>query len=113
MIPVGLLAVWVFLSTSLLMSDLLSTANGLGLVTRTSGWSIFGSSSQAYWSHLLGQFGLLSGSSLDLAALTEAITRASLLPISLQVSIALLYMSWIAVWWIRHRRQSYGQVMAN
>ena len=34
---------------------------------------------------------------------TETFTRTSLPQISLQVSIALLYLSWIAIWWARRR----------
>ncbi|HUE98147.1 MAG TPA: zf-HC2 domain-containing protein [Anaerolineales bacterium] len=114
MIPVGLLGAWIFISTSFLVSDLLSAANNLGLLTSISDWLVFSSSNQAYWSATLGQFGVLSGSTLDLAASTETFTRTSLPQISLQVSIALLYMSWIAIWWAhhtRHQRQQPGQLL--
>ena len=37
MIPVGLLATWVFISTSFLVNDVLSVANNLGLLTSVSG----------------------------------------------------------------------------
>jgi hypothetical protein len=36
------------------------------------------------------------------------------LQISFEVSIALLYLSWIAIWWARHRRharQPHGQLL--
>jgi hypothetical protein len=36
----------------------------------------------------------------------EAFTRSSLPQIIIQISIALLYLSWIAVWWARHRRHA-------
>ena len=111
MVPVGLLATWVFLSTSFFMSDILSTANNLGLLTGISDWLSFGSSDQAYWSSTLGQFGILSGNTLDVFASTEIFTRISLPQIILQVSIALLYLSWIAIWWARHRRQQLGQLL--
>jgi predicted anti-sigma-YlaC factor YlaD len=111
MVPVGLLATWVFLSTSFLMSDILSTANSLGLLTGISDWLSFGSSDQAYWSSTLGQFGILSGNTLDVFASTEIFTRISLPQIILQVSIALLYLSWFAIWWARHRRQQHGQLL--
>lgn len=113
MIPVGLLATWVFISTSFMMNDLLSTANNLGLVANISDWLNFGSSSESYWSTTLGQFGILSGNSLDWAASTETFTRTSLPQITLQVSIALLYLSWIAIWWARRRRQQYEQFLES
>ncbi|RPJ19845.1 MAG: hypothetical protein EHM33_29680 [Chloroflexi bacterium] len=111
MIPVGLLGTWIFIGTSFLVSDLLSVANNLGLLTSLSNWLVFGSASETYWSATLGQFGVLSGNSLDWTASTEAFTRMLLPQITLQVSIALLYLSWIAIWWARRRRQEHGQLL--
>jgi hypothetical protein len=111
MIPVGLLASWIFINTSFLVNDILSAANNLGLLTNVSGWLIFGSSNEAYWSSTLGQFGVLSGNALEFVASTEIFTRTSLPQIILQVSIALLYLSWIAIWWARHTRREHGQLL--
>jgi predicted anti-sigma-YlaC factor YlaD len=111
MIPVGLLATWVFFSASFLMSDILSTVNNFGLLTGISDWLIFGSSNQAYWSSTLGQFGVLSGNTRDVVASTEVFTRISLPEIIVHVSIALLYLSWFAIWWARYRRQQHGQLL--
>jgi len=111
MIPVGLLGTWIFISTSFLVNDILSVANNLGLMVSVSDWLGFGSANQAYWSTMLGQFGILSGNVLDWAASTEAFTRTSLLQITLQVSVALLYLSWIAIWWARRRHQGHGQLL--
>ena len=112
MVPVGLLAVWVLISASFWVSDMLSVANRFGLLTSGSDWMRFGLSGAANWSSSLGQIGLLRGNSLTLAASTEAFTKTSLLQITLQVSVALLYLSWIAIWWtshIGHQRQGRGQ----
>jgi len=111
MIPVGLLATWVFISTSFLVNDVLSVANNLGLLTSVSGWMIFGTSNVANWSATLSQLGVLRGNSLNWAEATESFTRMSLPEITLQVSIALLYLSWIAIWWARRQRQQQGQVL--
>jgi predicted anti-sigma-YlaC factor YlaD len=111
MIPIGLLGTWIFISTSFLVNDILSVANNLGLLVSVSNWLGFGSVNQAYWSTTLGQFGILSGNVLDWAASTEAFTRTSLLQITLQASIALLYLSWIAIWWARRRHQRHGQLL--
>jgi len=111
MVPVGLLGIWVFMGTSFLINDILSTATRLGLLTHVSDWIMFGSASAADWSSTLGQVGVLSGNSLDLAASTETFTRTSLPQITLQVSVALLYLSWIAIWWARHTRQGHGQLL--
>lgn len=109
MIPVALLASWILINASFFIFDALSVANRLGLLTSISDSMRFGTSSAADWSSLLGQIGVLRGSWLDLAISTEAFTRTSLAQSTLQVSIALLYLSWIAIWWARHRRQGYGQ----
>ena len=111
MIPVGLLGLWVVLNTSFLVSDMLSVANSVGLLPSVSNPITFVTFDAAGWSARLGQFGVLSGNALDVAASTEAFTRTSLPQISLQVSIALLYLSWIAIWWARHRRQEHGQLL--
>ena len=114
MIPVGLLAVWIFIGTSFFISDLLSAATSLGLLNSISEWMAFGPSSNIYLSATLSQFGLLNGNGLNWAETTETIARMSLPQISLQVSIALLYLSWIAIWWARHtrhQRQQHGRLL--
>jgi predicted anti-sigma-YlaC factor YlaD len=111
MIPVGLLATWIFMSTSFLVNDMLSVANSFGLLTSVSDWVMFGTSNASNWSATLGQFGILSGNSLDVVASTEAFTRTTLPQIGLQISVALLYLSWIAIWWARRRRQENGQLL--
>ena len=111
MVPVGLSAAWIFVSAFFFVNDLLSMSNSLGLLTSTSDWLAFGLSAEAYWSSRLGQFGLLSGNSLDLAASTEILARTTLPQITLQVSIALLYLSWIAIWWAHQVRQQPGQAL--
>ena len=111
MIPVGLLAAWVFINTALLVNDVLSVANNFGLLTSVSDWMAFGTSNAANWSTTLGQLGVLRGNTLDFAISTETLTRTSLPQLILHISIALLYLSWIAIWWARHRRQEPGQLL--
>ncbi len=114
MIPVGLLAAWVFIDTSFFISDIVVTANNLGVLSGLSDWLASGPTNEIYLSATLGQFGILSGNSLNWAESTETFTRMSLPQIGLQVSIALLYLSWIAIWWTRHthhQRQQQGQLV--
>jgi hypothetical protein len=111
MIPVGLLAAWVFIGTSFVLGDILSTASNLGLLTGISDWLGSGSSNEVYLSTTIGQMGLLTGNGLNWAEATESFTRISLPEITLHVSIALLYLSWIAIWWVRHTRQQHGQLL--
>lgn len=106
--PIGLIAIWIFISTTNLVSGAITIANTLGILTDTSAWLASGSAPEAYWSAALGQFGFLSGNNLQLAEMAEEITRISIPQIVWQVSIATLYLSWMAIWWARHTRQGLG-----
>ncbi len=108
MIPVGLLAVWVFMSTAFVVQDMVSTAEEFGILGNAPAWVIRDSSAGAYWSAALGQAGVLGGNSLQWFEQTESFTRMAFSEIAWQVSIALLYLSWIAIWWARHTRQGHG-----
>ena len=113
-IPVGLLAAWIFISTAFVLGDLLSAASDLGLLGGISDWLGSGSSNAVYLSTTIGQTGLLTGSGLNWAEATETFTRMSLPQIIIQVSIALLYLSWISIWWARHtrdQRQQHNQLL--
>lgn len=111
MIPVGLLAAWIFIGTAFVLGDVLSTAGRLGFLSGMSDWLASGPSNDIYLSATLGQSGLLSGNSLNWLEATETFTRMSWPQIILQVAIALLYLSWMAIWWARHTRQGHGQLL--
>ena len=108
MIPIGLLTAWIFFSTAILVSDMVSTADSFGLLNSTSTLLVSNTTDNAVWTSTLGQFGVLQGNSLQWAEETESFTRNVLPQFVWQVSIALLYLTWIAIWWARQRRQ--GQV---
>ena len=111
MVPVSLLAVWVVVSTIGLISDVVATAKDFGLLNSAPAWLVPGSATGAYWSGTLGEFGLLSGDSLQWAETTESFARNILPPIIWQASIALLYLGWFAIWWTRHTRQGHSQLL--
>ena len=111
MIPMALLAAWVFISTSFFVNDMLFTAHNLGFVNNISGWLMFASAGNTDWSAALGQLGILRGSNLNWAEATEAFTKTSLPRISLQISIALLYLSWIAIGWVRRTPREHSQLL--
>jgi anti-sigma factor RsiW len=105
MIPVGLLAVWVFISTAALLGDAMSAAKDFGILDSTTASFISAPSDTAEVTSTLGQFGMLQGNSLRWAETTENFTRGLFPQIVLQVSVALLYLTWLAIWWTRHTRQ--------
>ena len=112
MVPVGLLLAWIFVSTTILVSDMVSVANNFGLLDNVNVLTS-DTSNNAYWTSTLGQFGLLEGNSLQWAEMTESISRNLIPQIFWQVSIALLYLTWIAIWWARQRRQGNGQALES
>lgn len=105
MIPVGLLAVWVFISTAALLGDAVSVAKNFGILDSTTASFITTPSETVEVTSTLGQFGMLQGSSLQWAETTESFTRGLFPQIVLQVAVALLYLGWFATWWARHTRQ--------
>jgi anti-sigma factor RsiW len=111
MIPVGLVGTWVFFGTAFIVGELLSTAGNLGLLSGMSAWLGIGTSGDIYLSTTIGQMGVLSGNGLNWAEAMETFTRISLPQIVLQVSIALLYLGWIAIWWARRTHQGHGQLL--
>lgn len=105
MAPVGLLMAWIFISTAVLVSDAVTAAHNLGLLDTSGTLLAADPSDSAVWASRLGQFGLLEGESLRLAETAENFTRNVLPQFIWQVSIAFLYLTWIAIWWARQRRR--------
>jgi len=108
LIPIGLLTAWIFFSTAILISDMVSTADNFGLLDTAKTLLVSNSPDNAGWTSTLGQIGVLQGDNLQWAERTESYTRNILPQFIWQVSIALLYLAWIATWWARQTRQ--GQV---
>jgi predicted anti-sigma-YlaC factor YlaD len=112
LIPVGLLAAWIFIGTSALLGNLLSTADAFGVLDgTTSAWIASPAETTAEVTSTLGQFGVLSGNGLQWAEMTESLTRSAWPQIVLQVSVALLYLAWFAIWWTRHTHQAQDQLL--
>ncbi len=110
MIPVSLLAAWIFISTSSLISNAVSAADNFGLLDNTTAL-ISDSSESAVWTSRLGQVGVLKGEGLQVAETTESYARNVLPQFIWQVSIALLYLAWIAMWWARQTLHEQGQLI--
>lgn len=111
MIPVGLLAVWVFINTATIVSNIVSTANNLGMVDSANTLLISGATDPTNWTSTLSQLGFLKNNSLQWIDMTENYTKSVLPQFVWQVSIALLYLTWIAIWWASQTRQEYGQLL--
>ena len=105
MIPVGLVVVWIFISTAILLGDAVNVAKTLGLLDKTTASFISAPSGTVDVSSTLGQFGLLNENRVEWAETTESLTRSWIPQIVLQASVALLYLIWLAVWWARRTHQ--------
>jgi predicted anti-sigma-YlaC factor YlaD len=108
LVPVGLIVAWIFVSTTIQVSNVVTAVGEFGLLNSASAWLTAGSSGVNY-SALAGQFGLLEGGSLEWFEISESFSRTFVTSIFWQVSIAMLYLSWFAIWWARHTRQGLGQ----
>ena len=113
MIPVSLLMLSVFIVTSQMVADVVTTAGRFGLLNGAPVWLVQVFSEEAVWTGTLSEFGLLSGNGLQWAAQAEAFTRNTLPQIIWQVAIALIYLSWIVIWWVRHTRSEHGQLLES
>lgn len=111
LIPVTLMAAWVFISATVLVSDMVTMANRLGLLDTTTASFISDGADQADLTARLGQVGALQGNNLQWAERSESFTRSVLPQFILQGSVALLYLVWFAIWWARRTRQGHGQLL--
>jgi len=110
--PVGLIVTWAFVSTTILVSNVVTAAGDFGLLDSASAWLVAGTTGANY-SAFIGQFGLLEQGSLEWFSVSERFTRSFISSIFWQVSIAMLYLSWIAIWWARHTRQGLDQPLES
>jgi anti-sigma factor RsiW len=108
MIPVGLLMLWIVFGAFDAVGDLVRAADRLGILNGAPAWVVQSFSEEAVWTEALGSIGLLSGNSLAWVEVTELFTRNTLPQFAWQAAIALLYLSWIVIWWARQRRRRRG-----
>lgn len=109
LVPVGLMTLWIFIHITFTLSDWLSTASNFGLVNNAAGLVLTISPEAARITPTLGEFGLLGGSNLEWATWSESFTRTIFSQFTWQVSIAILYLSWIVIWWARRKPKGIGQ----
>ena len=105
MIPIGLSMAWIFFNTAVLVSDLISAADTFGWLDSSATLLVSDSTDNTIWTSALGRMGLLDGEGLQWVQLTEDFTRNVLPQFIWQVSIAMLYLAWIAIWWARRPRE--------
>ena len=107
LVPVGLIAAWIFVNTTTLVSNAITAAGDFGLLDNASAWLITGPSGAGF-SAFVGQIGLLEGGNLEWFTFSESFTRTFISSIFWQIAIAMLYLGWFAIWWARHTRHGSG-----
>ena len=111
MVPVGLLMIWVFIGTTAIVSGMVSAADNLGILDKTTASFVSNPTEASGWTATMGQVGVLQGNSLQWAERSENYTRNVFPLIVLHISVAVLYLTWFAIWWARHTRQVNGQLL--
>ena len=108
--PVTLAIAWIFLHTTLVLSNWVGAAGGVGLLNSPDSAWLVSSAPQTTWlTSLLSNIGLLNSNSLQALDIFEGFAGS----IIVQIGIAILYVGWTATWWARPRRRGYGQPLAN
>jgi len=113
LIPIGLLAAWIFFSSVVLVSDMLTAANTVGLLDGAGSYLVSRPPENAVLTSVLGQVGLLEGDNLLWAESTESYTRNLLPQFIWQISIALLYLAWIAIGWARRMHPGHAGLLES
>lgn len=109
LVPVALILAWVFLGTTLLVSRMVVSADTLGLLDNASAGLVPGARVESGYAAFLGQMGVLNQASMPWFTLSESFVRSLISITTWQISISLLYLSWMAIWWTRHTRRGSGQ----
>jgi anti-sigma factor RsiW len=109
LVPVGLLGGWFFLRTTFAILDAAALANASGLFGQASAW-FHSSGQQAAWVTVIrliagGEMSAGGQSLLNLLNTANNIGGELFSGFLWQAAIALVYMGWLAAWWIRRRPQ--------
>lgn len=97
LVPVGLLSAWASLSMISLAGDIFGAASNFGLIGTPSLLQGGTPSTVAFF----GRFGFLEPGVLNDLVSSEVLIRQFVTNIVWQLALAMLYLSWIALWWAR------------
>ncbi len=106
LVPAGILGGWVFLQTVLLVSSLALAAGQIVPWSGPLAWlSDLGGQNlviSAISTLVDGRFGLATNSILNFISEGASLSWDLVLPIAFQTALALMFISWLAVWWVGH-----------
>jgi len=106
MIPAGILSAWAFLQAVQVVSSLALAAGQFGLISGPLAW-LSGLNGQNLFTSVVlslvdGRFGLATSSFLAFFGRGTGIVWNLFIPVLFQSALALLFASWLAVWWLRN-----------
>ncbi|HVM71823.1 MAG TPA: zf-HC2 domain-containing protein [Anaerolineales bacterium] len=107
-VPAGLLGSWYFIQTVFTLTNAVSAAQMAGLLGQAARW-LSGGQQTVWFAAMTSLLGSRAGTAQPTLSLlnTLSVTGANLLNGFLwQALIALLYWSWLSVWWFKRRPRS-------
>jgi len=108
MIPVSLMALWIFIQIAHTLGHWFFATGHLAFIS-PAGWSWPFAPETTEISSTLGALDLLGGRGLEWASWSESLLRNLLSRMTWHISIAMLYLSWMAISWARRKRAANGQ----
>jgi hypothetical protein len=108
-VPIVLFLIWVLVGSTHFVSNLLLTANDFGLITIDPALFTGQSINQLIFSTFIENLSKLLPKDLSWMIDTQDFLRENVVRSVIYISIAMLYMSWIAIWWANQNRQRNGQ----
>jgi hypothetical protein len=117
LVPTSILLAWVFIQVTLGLSSLISLAQKAGVLGQTAAWitpspqqTLWFTATQAVFGNFFNQGGLTSLEFFNAAGL---FLQNLIVPLSLQLVVAILYWAWLAYLYQRQQRQQAAQVTLN
>lgn len=108
MIPVLLISAGVINAAVIMINNTLLWAYQFGWV-QTPGYIIPTISLESFFGMILNYLASLFPLSMQWMVFSEHFIRPVLSNLVLELALAILYLCWIAIWWIKHTRQGSGQ----
>jgi hypothetical protein len=106
LIPVGTLGIWLFLQVTFTLSALVLRASDAGLLGNTFTMVSSNSLETDWFASLTNWFGYQSVSALSMFNNAELFIHNLIVPFILQAFLAVIYLIWLASWWLRQQKQS-------
>jgi hypothetical protein len=101
--------VWVLIGSTHIISNILITANGFGLITIDSSMFTPQSINDLIFSKFIENLSTVVPKDLSWMINTQDFVRENVIRSIINISIAMLYLSWIAIWRANQNRQGNGQ----